>query len=451
MTNTPNAFTHLTSRKTLLSSLLVNGVNKIIPMVLGVVTIPFFIKGIGQEQFGILTIIWSFIGYGMMLDLGLGSALTRHIAGCLSENNTQGLPSVIYSTVLVGFLFGCMGTGLFYMGANFLVDFLSISPSFHADALLSLRIMGFIVPLMVANLILVGVLEAFQEFKAINHTLWPIYISNFVLPIFLIPSFPTLSIVVWCVLLGRFVSLVMSIQKVKQLFPKQDSETLSFQLEEVKPLLGYSKWLSLYSVLSTLMGSFDKSIISNILGASNIAYYTTPNFGLSRISVFVQSAMKVVFPMFRMKQNHSEETALRMYFKLLGVMAVGLLILYGTVALLARPVMEMWINPEFAQNAYLPTVLICASFYFLNLTSLSSSFMQSTGKAKRDAVILAILFPFYIGALYLFVKPYGVVGGCLCVVGLKVVEFIIKNILILQHRHELQSIVTEGQVINHET
>ncbi|MCE2930938.1 MAG: oligosaccharide flippase family protein, partial [Vampirovibrionales bacterium] len=170
MTNSQDPFSHLTSRKTLVSSLLVNGVNKIIPMVLGVVTIPFFIKGIGQEQFGILTIIWAFIGYGMMLDLGLGSALTRHVAGCLSQNDTQGLPSIVYTTVLVGALFGSVGTALLYLSAPFLVDFLSIDLIYRSDALLSLRIMSFIVPLIVSNLILIGVLEAYQEFKAINHT-----------------------------------------------------------------------------------------------------------------------------------------------------------------------------------------------------------------------------------------------------------------------------------------
>jgi O-antigen/teichoic acid export membrane protein len=450
MTNSQDAFSHLTSRKTLVSSLLVNGVNKIIPMVLGVVTIPFFIKGIGQEQFGILTIIWGFIGYGMMMDLGLGAALTRHVAGCLSQNNTQGLPSIVYTTVLVGALFGSVGTILFYLMAPLIVKFLSITPTYYGDALLSLRIMGFIIPLMVANLILIGVLEAYQEFKAINHTLWPIYISNFILPVFLIPIYPTLSIVVWCVLLGRFISLLMTIQKVKQLFQKQNLHTFSFQFQEVKPLLGYSKWLSFYGILSTSMGNFDKSIISNILGASNIAFYTTPNFGLSRLSVFVESAIKVVFPMFRMKQSHGEETALRMYFKVLGAMAVGLFVLYWVVGFLAKPVMQIWISPEFAQNAYQPTILLCASFYLSNLTGLSSSFMQSTGRAKLNTVVLSILFPFYIASLYWFVKPYGVVGGCLCLVGLKLIEFLIKNIYILQHRNQLQALSSSENTTKNE-
>jgi O-antigen/teichoic acid export membrane protein len=450
MTNSQDPFSHLTSRKTLVSSLLINGVNKIIPMVLGVVTIPFFIKGIGQEQFGILTIIWAFIGYGMMMDLGLGSALTRHVAGCLSQNDTQGLPSIVYTTVLVGALFGSVGTALLYLSAPFLVDFLSIDLIYRSDALLSLRIMSFIVPLIVSNLILIGVLEAYQEFKAINHTLWPIYISNFILPVLLIPIYPTLSIVLWCVLLGRFISLLMTIQKVKQLFQKQDLHTYTFQLQEVKPLLGYSKWISFYGVIATIMGSFDKSIISNILGASNIAYYTTPNFGLSRISVFVESAMKVIFPMFRMKQGHGEEAALRMYYKLLAVMSVGLFLLYGGVALLAKPIMQLWISPEFAQNAYLPTMLLCASFYLSNLAGLSMSFLQSTGRAKLDTLILATLFPLYIGALYLFVKPYGVVGGCLSLVGLKLIEFLIKNIYIIQHRNQLQALSSSKNTANKE-
>lgn len=45
-----------------------------LPMIVGVVAIPFLISKLGMERFGILTILWAIIGYFGLFDFGVGRA-----------------------------------------------------------------------------------------------------------------------------------------------------------------------------------------------------------------------------------------------------------------------------------------------------------------------------------------------------------------------------------------
>ena len=43
-----------------------------LPLVLGIVTIPLILDGLGMVLFGLLTLIWTAIGYFGLFDFGLG-------------------------------------------------------------------------------------------------------------------------------------------------------------------------------------------------------------------------------------------------------------------------------------------------------------------------------------------------------------------------------------------
>ncbi|MDN5375966.1 MAG: hypothetical protein PWQ39_1006 [Thermacetogenium sp.] len=45
-----------------------------VPLLAGVVTIPFIVRGFGAEHFGVLSLAWAVLGYFAILDLELGPA-----------------------------------------------------------------------------------------------------------------------------------------------------------------------------------------------------------------------------------------------------------------------------------------------------------------------------------------------------------------------------------------
>ena len=67
MTNGLEIHGTLLARNTLL-----NLAGQVIPLLVGLATIPYVVKGLGNEGFGILSIAWVLLGYFTLSELGLG-------------------------------------------------------------------------------------------------------------------------------------------------------------------------------------------------------------------------------------------------------------------------------------------------------------------------------------------------------------------------------------------
>ena len=57
-----------------------NLAGQILPIIVALSTIPYLVRGLGTERFGILSICWIFLGSSGIFDLGLGRATTKFVA-----------------------------------------------------------------------------------------------------------------------------------------------------------------------------------------------------------------------------------------------------------------------------------------------------------------------------------------------------------------------------------
>ena len=60
-----------------------------IPMLVGLLSVPILLKSLGNQNFALLTLIWTAIGYFGLFDFGLGRALTQQVAAYRSDHNTN--------------------------------------------------------------------------------------------------------------------------------------------------------------------------------------------------------------------------------------------------------------------------------------------------------------------------------------------------------------------------
>ena len=87
-----------------------------IPLATGVALIPFTLHRLGNEAFGVLTLIWGLIGYFTLFDLGVGRALTVRLSQSRSwEQSSQLAPTLragMALTAVTGLLGGVLVAGL---------------------------------------------------------------------------------------------------------------------------------------------------------------------------------------------------------------------------------------------------------------------------------------------------------------------------------------------------
>ena len=98
-----------TSGRVLARNTLLNLLGMLIPIVVGIVTIPFAVKGLGTEGFGILSIAWVVLGYLGLLDFGLSRATTKFVAEGLARRRFEALPTLVWTALVVSFLLGVVG------------------------------------------------------------------------------------------------------------------------------------------------------------------------------------------------------------------------------------------------------------------------------------------------------------------------------------------------------
>ena len=95
------AVPNLTSGRLLAHNTMWNLIGQIIPLVVGMVTIPLLVRGLGVDRFGLLSLVWIIIGYFNLFDLGLGRALTKLVADRLGNNDYQSIPSLVWSALFL--------------------------------------------------------------------------------------------------------------------------------------------------------------------------------------------------------------------------------------------------------------------------------------------------------------------------------------------------------------
>lgn len=81
----------------------------VVPLLVGLAAIPYVVRGLGSEGFGILSIVWVLLGYFSLFDLGLGRATTKFIAECLSRGEMARLPGLVWTSLAYQLVFGVAG------------------------------------------------------------------------------------------------------------------------------------------------------------------------------------------------------------------------------------------------------------------------------------------------------------------------------------------------------
>src|ERR1700685_515110 len=93
--------------RTLKNNFAINVFGAIGPLAVSLVTVPIYVRHIGDARYGVLSIVWVLLGYFGFLDLGLSRAAVNALA------RLRNAPQAARTRVLVTTLLLNLGLGLF--------------------------------------------------------------------------------------------------------------------------------------------------------------------------------------------------------------------------------------------------------------------------------------------------------------------------------------------------
>src|SRR6266404_1609044 len=115
---------------------------QVLPLVVALAAMPFIVRGLGPERFGVLSIVWAVLGSFTLLDLGLGRSTTKFVAECLGRGDIQKFPGLFWTSLWSQLLIGIVGALLMAGLIPRLVDgYLKLSLSNGEETKLSFLIL----------------------------------------------------------------------------------------------------------------------------------------------------------------------------------------------------------------------------------------------------------------------------------------------------------------------
>lgn len=385
-----------------------------LPLLLGALTIPYLIKNAGLEAFGILTLIWALIGYFSLFDFGLGRALTQQVAAARLVGHVTELPSLVKTGLWFTAATGALGGIILAAFSDQLAfDWLKIRPSLQSDASQALLIAALGIPLTTVTTGLRGVLEAYEDFKAVNLMRICLGAANFCLPALSVMFVNnSLALMVTSLVVARAIVMIAHLCLVHQKLPSSWISS-RFDKSNLKSLVAFGAWMTVTNVIGPLMVTADRFVISSVLGASLVAYYTVPFEALIRVLVLPSALTSALFPRLATLMVTNVNAARLLYKKCLVTTILALLPVCIMIAAGAKFGLTLWLGSDFAEQSWLLVCIMAVGVLFNGVASVPFAAIQAAGDARSTAILHISELLIYIPLLFVGITMHGLVGAAM--------------------------------------
>jgi len=391
-----------------------NLVGQVLPLVVALAVLPFVVKGLGPERFGVLSIVWAVLGSLTLFDLGLGRSTTKFVAECLGRGDIQKFPSLFWTSLWSQLLIGIVGALLMAGLIPRLVDgYLKLSPSNGEETKLSFLILAASLPLVLLGNSIRGVLEAAQRFDLVNYVKIPASMSVFLLPAIALCFGLRLPAMVLLLALSRLGAALAYLALCLRMFPSaRTNYSLDHQL--LRPLLAYGGWVSISNFVAPLLAYADRFVIGSVLGMSYVSYYTAPNEAITKGSVLPGTLLTALFPALTSLDASGaharvQELCVRAIKSLLLLMTPLLLIIF----VFARQILQLWLGADYAVRSTGILQIFCVGILANSLAFVPFFLLQGLGRPDVTGKIHIFELPIYALALAILLPRMGLTGAAL--------------------------------------
>ena len=404
------AVSSLTSGRLLARSAFWNFFGMAAPILIALFAIPLLIEGMGKERFGLLAIIWMGVGYFSLFDMGLGRALTKMVSERLGRGTTDNLGALVWTALILLVFLGGLGASVLLMFSDALVTrVLNVPAELQSEGIAAFRILAVGVPLVILTAGLVGLLQAHQRFGTITAIRVPLGVLTFGGPLVTLQFTPSIAWATAVLLIGRMFALTayyLAARGVRSELRKRPF----FDPSEVSPLLGFGGWLTVTNIVGPLMTYLDRFVIGAFLNLTAVTHYVTPYEVLSRLQMFPQAIMGVMFPAMAAAHGGDPSRLATLYEHSSRLIYWATLPVIAGVFLFAPEGLFFWLGRDF-QLAATPVVYWLAVGWVINsLARPAFTVLQSAGRPDLVAKThLLELVPYFL-VLWWFTSRYGISG-----------------------------------------
>lgn len=383
---------------------------------LAFVCVPFLVRALGNEAFGLLSLLWMFVGYFGYLDLGIGQAavkfLAESVAGSERGRSAHLIRKAASLSLLLGLLGGALMAAIAFIGIE---RFFTVSPSLQQEARSTLLILAACLPAILLQASLRSVPMVFNRFGlmgVVQSIGGMIQWGGAVAAVRFGGGLP--SVVAVTVLSRYFVAVTYAVVAVRCL-PEVLHRDLPHDGAAVKELLKFGGWVSVSQVSAPLLTFIERISIGALLSLSWVTFFAIPSEVVVRLLILPMSLVNALFPVMSGgwvsdEGKRSVTLVFQRSVKYLYLMVVPIVLFLG---LLSRPILEIWVGADVAGHSATVLSLLALGYLFNALAQLPNAGLQALGRPDLPAKVAALEVPLYASLFILCTSLWGIVGSAI--------------------------------------
>lgn len=397
----------------------------------GLLYTPYMLRCLGQNDYGLYSLVGSIIAYLTLLDFGFGNAIVRYTAKFRAEGKQKeqwemfGMFLIVYSVIgLIAF-----GGGLcLYFNVDFLFD-----RTMDASDLATARIMMLLLTVNLAITfplsIFGSIVCAYEKFifqKIVS--ILRIILSTAVMIGLLSVGFKAIALVVVQTVFNVLTLIINFIYakrelKIKVLFAK-------FDIPFLKEIVTYSFWIFLNAIMDKIYWGTGQFVLGSISGTVAVAIFSVAILLEQMFMSFSTSISGVLLPrltaMVSTKSSNSEISDIfvktgRIQYLILGLILSGFIV-FG------QDFIDFWAGKDYSQ-AYILSLIFFISLLTPLIQNTGIIILQARNQMKFRSLLYLGISAVSLVFQVVLSKAYGVIGCAVAIGGALIIgQGLIMNI-----------------------
>lgn len=379
----------------------------IVPAAAGLLSIPILLAKLGNELFGILTIIWALVGYFGMFDLGVGKALTIIISKIHNKKINYKIGSIISSALLIAISMGLVSSIIVFITLIYFHNYVYSGFTLNTNELTfsSFIISIAIIPATLSSCFR-GITEGNNNFLQSNINKTIVGSALFLFPLITTITYQEnigLIEISTSILLARLVGLIHFIVQT-------EIKTSSVTSSSISVIFSYGGWVTVSNIVGPIMVYGDRIILSGMIGTGMLSIYSIAQEICQRLLILPTAFGNAILPKIAEYPSNKTEI-LRAYQKGIYGLAISMGFILFVMHTALPYFLATWISQNFAESASHIINIMLIGVWFNSLSQSTINYLYAQGKQKEIALLHTLELIIFIASLYIFIPTNGIEGA----------------------------------------
>jgi O-antigen/teichoic acid export membrane protein len=373
-----------------------------------IILTPLAIRIMGDEFFGLWSVVYSIMLFSNIGSLGIGSIVNKFAAESLPEINENHSSDIIVSAFVIILPMAIITAAILWISSDLIAQNLSISLSIQNQISTAIKVCAIgIIPLFLAKIPQGFLLSQYKNTLARTMD----FVANifpWVGAILICTVQKNLIWIAWWFVIVQVIIVVIYSLSIRNNIKWNIRPKLSI----IRRMTNFSSYMFIESTAISLFQQFDRVIVGLVLGPVMAGVYSVGTSVSLRLPIVVGQATEIMIPYASFKDSLGDQQRLYFTFRSLSRFISIILSIISSLAILwMHEILSLWISPEYADRNTDTFRILIIAYTLLSLCRSGHQTLTGMGKVKFTSLIYLFSSIFMLVTLYILSRYFGLIGA----------------------------------------